>query len=164
MSAYRHRQPIWSWSSVVLLSTLLLSPVAATTLLRAALSQTLPHNLAALAVPTDADGKAAPTRTDSGTLPRRASDEEEALRRAAARAGQLRAVRLDDDPYHPDQPTTPDHALVVALIAPARAAVSVPDTALTPAAAPTRALGDAPLPTGHAARTSSPRAPPAAQS
>ena len=45
MSTYKHRQPIFSWSSVVLLSTLLLSPLTAASLLHM-LARALPQAFA----------------------------------------------------------------------------------------------------------------------
>jgi hypothetical protein len=123
MSKFSHRQPVWTWSSVVILSTLLLSPVATSALLRT-LAQALPQNFGAWTnVPTP-EGTPPERNTASQTPPRRSVEEEEALR-AAARSGQVRAVRLDSDPDNADA--------AIALFFPSRAIVRLPDTGATAA-------------------------------
>jgi hypothetical protein len=152
MSTFKHRQPIFSWSSVVLLSTLLLSPMTAATLLHA-LTRAVPTVLTPF---SDGQTAAAPPATATAGVTRRANDEQEALRRAALRAARLRAVRLDADP-HPLLARLTGGA--IALYVPLRTTERVPDVAAvllprpeiqTPA---TRARLIAPVP---------PRAPPPA--
>ena len=147
MSKYAHRQPIATWSGVVLLSALLLSPVTAGAFLRVLLDGTAPQNRPVQPVN--------PTRTtDHGSrttaqTPRRSDEEERLALRAAALSGRLRAVRLDSDPDNP----TPTYALFVS----ARAVIRIPDDpvlAALPPDAPVAAL----RPT--LARPTPPRAPP----
>jgi hypothetical protein len=149
MSKFSHRQPVWTWSSVVLLSTLLLSPVATNTLLRA-LAHALPQNAgtwgSAPPAPEGTPAEQRQERASESQSPRRGTDEEEALR-AAARNGQVRAVRLDSDPDSPDE---------FALFAPTRVLVRLPDA---PATIRLRA-GPETLPSAIPRSLSQPRAPP----
>jgi hypothetical protein len=154
MSKFSHRQPIWTWSSVVLLSTLLLSPVTANTLLRA-FAQTLPQQNAGANTPADA-GRTADNRGTTPTpaeqqAPRRSTDEGENIR-AVARIRQLRAIRLDDDPEHPAAAAT------LAFVLPERSVLSIPDDA---ALASLFAADPVAPPRAGALRDTPPRAPPA---
>ena len=136
MSKVVHRKPVWGWG-VVLLSTLLLSPVAANALLAALAAQQ--------ASPSLAKGASAPGVASATSSPRRA-DDEDALR-AAARGDRPLTLRLDTQ--HPD-------AAAVALVFSSQTILLVPDD--VPAVrAP--APGTAPRLCSHAATP--PRAPPA---
>lgn len=82
MSKVVHRKPVWGWS-VVLFSTLLLSPVAAAALLHA-LGHVANH------------GDVTTTRTDpTNQSPRRTGKEDALLR---SRGEQPRTLRFDTDP------------------------------------------------------------------
>ena len=140
MSKYAHRQPIATWSGVVLLSALLLSPVTAGAFLRVLLDSAPAQNRAAT---PDAN------RQGNAQSPRRTDEEERQALRAAALSGQLRAVRLDSDPDN----RTPAYALFV----PIRAIVRIPDDPTLAALPPdksTAALRPA------RSRPTPPRAPP----
>jgi hypothetical protein len=156
MSKFSHRQPIWTWSSVVLLSTILLSPVTANTLLRA-LAQTLPQQNAGTSTPADAGRTAADNRGANTPAPaeqrapRRTADEGEAIR-AAARIRQLRAIRFDDDPEQPASAAT------LAFVLPERSVLSIPDD---DALASLFAADPVAPPRAGALRDTPPRAPPA---
>jgi len=107
MSANKHRQPLVNWSSVLLLSTLLLSPMTAGALLHA-LAQAFPRAFAASIAdeyPTTASAGDA-GRQNNPASTRRANDEQEAVRESVSRDQRLRADRLETDP----------HALLSALI------------------------------------------------
>ncbi len=130
---YAHRQPIATWSGVVLLSALLLSPVTAASFLRALAEIGVPQTHANTPINS---GNPAPEnpRTASVTAPRRAAEEETRALRAAALAGQFRAVRLDSDPENP-------YALVTggvdyAIFLPSRVVLRIPDDPM---------LADAPM-------------------
>jgi|GEM_PF-4311519 hypothetical protein len=112
MSRFSHRQPIFSWSSVVLLSTLLLSPGVS-----AAVAATL---LEALNRATPL--RAIHTETPTPPQPRRSSEEEEALR-AAARDGAAYFVRFESDPDNPETISAS-----IALWFPTRVVLVVPDS------------------------------------
>ena len=158
MGKYAHRQPIATWSGVVLLSALLLSPVTAATFLRAlAESGNAPSRAAEPANPNN------PTPNTQHPTPnaqsRRAADEETKALRAAALAGQFRAVRLDSDPDNPDN-IAPDY-VDYAILLPARAVLRVPDD---PALAALPPSPDATPAERHALRRNTPpRAPPFGQ-
>lgn len=142
MSRFSHRQPVFTWGSVVLLSTLLLAPgvsaSVAATLLQALVSG-LPHAIAHY--------DAALTQQ----MPRRSSEEEESLR-AAARDGAAYLVRLDTDPDHPENLTA-----ALAVLMPTRGIIRVLDTGSVPARlAATFCL----LPPGESRPGVPPRAPP----
>ena len=100
MSANKHRQPLVNWSSVVLLSTLLLSPMTAGALLHA-LAQAFPRAFAASVAdefPTTASA-GDPVRHNNPASTRRANDEQEAVRESVSRDQRLRADRLETDPH-----------------------------------------------------------------
>ena len=99
MSRIVHRQPIWTWS-LVLLSTLLLTPSTAAVVL-AALRQ--------------ASVATAPVETS--VAPRRATTEEEDAIRAAAQSGRLKLVRLE--------PAAEQSTL--AILTPLRATIALPE-------------------------------------
>jgi hypothetical protein len=108
MSRIVHRQPTWTWS-LVLLSTLLLTPSTAAVVL-AALRQ--------------AHVATAPVTTS--VTPRRATTQEEEALKAAAQSGKLRVVRLE--------PASEINALAV--LAPTRALIALPELQSTLALAP----------------------------
>ena len=99
MSRIVHRQPVWTWS-LLLLSTLLLTPSTAAVVL-AALRQA---NVATV-----------PAATVSA--PRRATTEEEEAIKAAAQSGRLKLVRLE--------PGAEQNAL--AILTPTRVTVVLPE-------------------------------------
>lgn len=121
---YAHRQPIATWSGVVLLSALLLSPVTAATFLRALAQSGTQPRAAEPANPAPNTGRPSGVPTPN-TPSRRAADEETKALRAAALAGQFRAVRLDSDPDNPNN-IAPDY-VDYAIILPARVVLRVPD-------------------------------------
>lgn len=107
MSRIVHRKPTWTWS-LVLLSTLLLTPSTAAVVL-AALRQ--------------ANVALAPAETLQPVAPRRATTEEEEALKAAAQSGRLKLVRLE--------PTAETQTL--AILAPTRLTIALPEQ---PSAAP----------------------------
>jgi hypothetical protein len=143
MSRLTHRQPVWNWGTfgVVLLSTLLLSPVAGTALWHAL--------FAAEYAPQQTAPVSRGQQQAAAQAPRRVSPDEEALR-AAARNGQLRAIRLDTDPDHPGEAT-------IALVVPTRTLLLVSDEATVASGLPPRLEAASPP---YAAAPSAPRAPP----
>ncbi len=99
MSRLVHRQPVWTWS-LLLLSTLLLTPSTAAVVL-AALRQASVATIPAEAV----------------SAPRRATTEEEEAIKAAAQSGRLKVIRLEPGAEH--------HAL--AILTPTQATVVLPE-------------------------------------
>ena len=141
MSKVVHAKPVWGWS-VVLLSTLLLSPVAGTAALQALLAQA---SAAAAAQPATGGSSSQPASAALLTAPCR-SDDEWALR---LRAQNDRPLTLRFD-------TQPD---VVAVLVPARSVLLVPDEdAASAVSFALAAFGLPPLPLNAA---TPPRAPPA---
>ena len=108
MSRIVHRQPIWTWS-LLLLSTLLLTP-STTAVVLAALRQA---NVAV--VPAEAV-----------VAPRRATTQEEEAIKAAVQSGRLKLVRLE--------PASEKNALAV--LTPTRATIMLPELQNTLAPAP----------------------------
>jgi hypothetical protein len=107
MSRIVHRQPVWTWS-LVLLSTLLLTPSTAAVVL-AALRQASVATL--------------PTQT--ALSPRRATTQEEEALKAAAQSGRLKVVRLE--------PATQN---TLAVLTPVRVTVALPECLVPRTTAP----------------------------
>jgi hypothetical protein len=143
MSRFSHRQPIFTWSSVVLLSTLLLAPGVS-----AAVVSTLLESLTRTYPQQAAHSEAARTNTQ----PRRSAEDEEALR-AAARDGAAYVVHFDTDPDNPEGGI----AAAIAVLLPTRITVAVPDNVALTSLSPDGAI---PLPCRNGRETASPRAPP----
>ena len=104
MSRIVHRQPVWTWS-LLLLSTLLLTPSTAAVVL-AALRQARVATIPAATV----------------SAPRRATTEEEEAIKAAAQSGRLKLVRLEPGAEH--------NAL--AILTPTLVTVSLPELRVEP--------------------------------
>jgi len=151
MSRLAHRQPVWNWGTlgVVLLSTLLLSPVAGNALWHALFTAEAQASAAAAssASPQKPSQSAPPS---AGSL-RRVSPDEEALL-AAAKSGMLRAIRLDTDPEHPG-------AGAIAFVVPTRTLLLVSHESAQASPLPPRLEGVCVSP---ASSPASPRAPPLA--
>lgn len=143
MSRFSHRQPILTWGSVVLLSTLLLAPGVS-----AAVISTLLESLTRTYPQQAARSEAARTNTQ----PRRSAEEEEALR-AAARDGATYVVHFDTDPDNPDGGI----AAAIAVLLPKRITVAVSDAIVLATVFP-----DNFTPSVYQSdrKTASPRAPP----
>lgn len=147
MSKVLHRRPTWGWS-VVLLSTLLLSPATAQALMHAL------HVATAAPVRTAADAAAEGPR-------RRGADDEEALLRAARLAAEGEETRIDPAPEGQESEDASGGGSAAApayVLLPAQTVLLVPDEA---------PVGKASLPPPDALRPAStprlnaPRAPPA---
>ena len=102
-----HRQPVWTWS-LLLLSTLLLTPSTAAVVLSAL------RQASVAVVPSEAS-----------VTPRRATTEEEQAIKAAAQSGRLKLVRLEPSAEHN----------TLAILTPTRATVALPELDVKPSRA-----------------------------
>ncbi|GAB4455163.1 MAG: hypothetical protein OHK0029_10810 [Armatimonadaceae bacterium] len=116
MSRFSHRQPVFSWSSVVILSTLLLAPGVSATV-ATALWEVLAQRSVAQTTPGSEGARPA-------SQPRRSADEETLH---AAKNGATYVIRFDSDPDFPDSVTAS-----IAIWVPTRAILHFPETGLPP--------------------------------